>query len=68
MDAVFTILYSLWRNNPTHWKQFFYHMNCDLLEEISNGFNDHSYNQTSLESVRDTFRMALDDLQLAGLC
>ena len=42
-------------------------MNCDLLEDICNGFNDRSYNQTSLESVRDTFRMALDDLQLAGL-
>ncbi|KAF8221603.1 hypothetical protein L208DRAFT_1327085 [Tricholoma matsutake] len=67
-DSVFTILYSLWRNNPTHWKQFFYSMNCDLLEEICNGFNDHSYNQTSLESVRDTFRMGLDDLRLAGLC
>ncbi|KAF8231363.1 hypothetical protein L208DRAFT_1470057 [Tricholoma matsutake] len=40
-------------------------MNCNLLEEICNGFND---NQTSLESVRDTFRMNLDDLQLAGLC
>jgi len=64
-DAVFTIIYSLWRNNPTYWKQFFYHMNCDLLEEICNGFNNHSYNQTSLKSVRDTFRMALDDLQLA---
>ena len=56
------------RNNPTHWKQFFYHLNCDLLEEICNGFNNHSYNQTSLESVQDTFRMALDDLKLAGLC
>ncbi|KAF8223612.1 hypothetical protein L208DRAFT_1315993, partial [Tricholoma matsutake] len=67
-DSVFTILYSLWRSNPTYWKQSFYSMNCDLLEEISNGFNDHSYNQTSLESVRDRFRIALDNSQLAGLC
>jgi hypothetical protein len=67
-DSVFTILYSFWRNNPTHWKQFFHSINCNLLEEICNGFNDHSYNQTSLESVRDTFRMGLDDLHLAGLC
>ena len=62
------ILYSLWKSNPTHWKQYFFSMNWDLVEEICNRFNDCSYNQTSWESVRDIFKIALDNLQLAGLC
>jgi len=49
-DSLFTILHSIWSNDPRHWNNFFQNAN-QYLSVLSNGFDKHLHERVTLEDV-----------------
>jgi hypothetical protein len=66
-DAVFSILYSLWRDEPDHWSSVLCNINPTFFPSICSGFQDYHEGISTLESVRDDFRHAVHDSNIDHL-
>jgi hypothetical protein len=66
-DSVFSIIYSLWKDDPDYWKSILCHINREFFPAICSGFLDLEQGLTTLESVRDELRHLFHDLHLPRL-
>jgi hypothetical protein len=57
-DALFTILFNIWAENPKKWKQIFQHSNL-YLSTLHNGFQEYLRGLSTLEAARDGVRTLL---------
>ncbi|KAJ7712764.1 hypothetical protein B0H16DRAFT_1342028 [Mycena metata] len=58
-DPLFTILFDIWRSNPTRWHEIFSSRTA-TLKNLSDGFLQVTNQLTSLESLRDKLRVSLN--------
>ncbi|KAJ7112340.1 hypothetical protein C8R44DRAFT_632156 [Mycena epipterygia] len=60
-DALFTILFNVWKGNPTKWHQSFNAKN-EMMKTLSNGFFQSTNQVVALELVRDQVRTNLNHI------
>ncbi|TFK59089.1 hypothetical protein BDN72DRAFT_781231 [Pluteus cervinus] len=58
-DAVITILYNLWLNNPIYWSSAFTNIGSHIILFLDVNFHEVLNNSLTLDSVRDGFRELL---------
>jgi hypothetical protein len=58
-DALFTILFSIWSENPQNWKKNFQNIN-DILKVLASGFNKANKQPSTLETARNKVRYILN--------
>ncbi|KAJ6597721.1 hypothetical protein DFH09DRAFT_889980, partial [Mycena vulgaris] len=58
-DALFTILFDVWKGSPTKWHQSF-GTKTEIMKKLSDGFLQSTTRAVSLESVRDQVRVDLN--------
>ncbi|KAJ6549428.1 hypothetical protein DFH09DRAFT_1502328 [Mycena vulgaris] len=58
-DAMFTILFDIWKGAPAKWHESF-GKKTEIMKELSAGFLQSTTQSTSLENVRDQVRIRLN--------
>ena len=58
-DALFSILYDIWKDDPRVWSTTFKHINNRFLGSLANGFKKVANKKSTLEQVRDIIRQKL---------